>query len=306
MAMPPYHGSAMGGILEPVHDEDDSLLGQFIPLHYHGQMLADERRMAPFHEAIERLVPDGAHVVDLGGGTGVLSFFAAKRARKVTTVERLPHVAEAARRLLSSNGVAGKVTVVVADAREFMPEEPADVVLCELLHVALVREKQVEVLKSFKARHLAKFNRRIPLIIPEASLLAVQPIFQPYDFLGYHAPVPLFLEPGSLATTTVELGPPKVYAAVEYVQELPEEFCFDELMPIEVTGTLNALRFVTKNVVGIFPEEARSVDWHMQYLSMPLLEPLAVKAGSEVRVTFEYRAGTSVETLRSCVKATLA
>ena len=91
----------------PIHRIDDDVhLGQFIPLHYHGQMLSDERRMSSFQEAILKLVPEGAHVVELGAGTGVMSFFASQRARKVTCIERLPHVAAAARRLLAANGAA--------------------------------------------------------------------------------------------------------------------------------------------------------------------------------------------------------
>ena len=173
----PRRPKASGASARRARDDDE--LGQFIPLHYHGQMLADERRMAPFHEAIDRLVPLGSHVVDLGGGTGIMSFLAAKRARRVTLVERLPHVAAAARRLLLANGASDKVTVVQADARRFVPQEAADVVICEMLHAALLREKQIQILECFKAHHQARFGRRVPRIIPEATLLAVQPVFQP-------------------------------------------------------------------------------------------------------------------------------
>ncbi len=285
--------------------DDDAQLGQFIPLHYHGQMLADERRMLPFDEAITKLVPPGSHVVELGGGTGVLSFFASKRARKVTTVERIPHVARAARRLLGANGVSDKVTVIDADARNFVPDEPADVVICEMLHVALLREKQLEVLEAFKAAHLAKFGLAIPLILPEASVLALQPVFQPYDFHGYHAPVPLFHEPGSVFSNTIEMGQPKVYSIVEYVKELPQAFQVDEVLTAEADGSINALRFITKNIVGIFPEAKRSADWHMQYMSLPLPAPVQVKAGDQLRVRFDYYAGDSIEALQSAVCTSL-
>jgi len=289
----------------PLHRvDDDAHLGQYIPLHYHGQMLANEQRMAPFHEAIDKLVPIGAHVVELGGGTGVMSFFASKRARRVTMVERLPHVAAAARRLLAANGVADKVSVVEADARHFMPDEPADVVICEMLHVALVREKQIEVLKAFKAQHEAKFDRRVPRIIPEASILAVQPIFQPYDFHGYYAPVPFFFEAGIPGVNTIEMGQPKVYSTIDYVHELPESFSVEERMVAERPGWINALRFITKNPVGIFPSEQRSADWYMPYMSLALPTPISVEAGDAIRIRFQYDAGASVESLQSSLQAT--
>lgn len=290
----------------PIHRVNEAAqLGQFIPLHYHGQMLANEQRMAPFHEAIDKLVPRDCHVVELGGGTGVMSFFAAKNARKVTLVERLPHVATAARRLLAANGVSDKVTVVEIDARDFIPDEPADVVICEMLHVALVREKQIEVLQRFKSQHESHFGRRVPLIIPEASILAVQPVFQPYEFHGYYAPVPFFFEAGVSGTNTVEMGQPHIYSVIQYTEALPETFSLDTALTIEQKGIVNALRFITKVPVGLFPTEMRSADWHMPYMSLALPHALEVTVGDLLRVRFQYDAGDSIESLQSSLQATI-
>ena len=290
-------------ITPPDRLDDDAYLGQFIPLHYHGQMLADEARLSAFAEAIAKRVPEGAHVVELGGGTGVLSYYAAKRARKVTCIERIPHVAAAARRLLELNG-APNIRVHAADARTFVPDEPADVVICDMLHAGLVRDKQIAVLEDFKARHQAHFGSPIPVIIPEATILAVQPVFQPYEFTGgFLAPVPLFYPAGHPGVPTVELGSPEVYAIVEYARETPVDFAFDRLMTVDRACTVNALRFVTKNIVGIYPEEARTSDWHMAYMSIPLPEPIPVAAGAKIRVSFHYEAGASMQSLCGAIRA---
>jgi protein arginine N-methyltransferase 1 len=300
---PARHGRAEVVAIHRVDDEEQ--LGQFIPLHYHGQMLADERRMSAFQEAIAKLVPEGSHVVELGAGTGVLSFFASLRARRVTCVERLPHVAAAARRLLAMNGAADKVTVVEGDARGFMSDEPADVLICELLHVALLREKQTEVVAGFKARHEAYFGQSVPRIIPEASILAVQPVYEPYDFHGYHAPVPLFMEPGSMHSNTIEMGPPEVYAMAEYLGDIPGSIAVDGCLRADRSGTINAIRFITKHVVGIFVDERRSADWHMLYMSVPLPRALTVAERDRVRVSFRYDTGGSVESLVASLQVEL-
>jgi type I protein arginine methyltransferase len=290
----------------PIHRINEAAqLGQFIPLHYHGQMLANELRMAPFHEAIDKLVPIRSHVVELGGGTGVMSFLAAKRARHVTMVERLPHVAAAARRLLAANGVTEKVTVVEADARDFVPEEPADVVICEMLHSGLLREQQIEVVRRFKANHEARFGMRVPRIIPEACILAVQPIFQPYDFHGYYAPVPFFFEAGAAGSNTVEMGEPLIYSILQFAEELPERFVFDGMLTVNRQGTVNALRFVTKVPVGLFHDEGRSADWHMPYMSLALPNPIAVTVGDMLRASFQYDAGGSIESVQTSLQARL-
>jgi type I protein arginine methyltransferase len=303
---PQQHARRTSEVAALHRQDDDALLGQYIPLHYHGQMLADERRMAPFHETIAKLVPLGSHVVELGGGTGVMSFFASKRARKVTTVERLPHVAAAARRLLSNNGASDRVTVIEADARNFVPDEPADVVICEMLHAALLRERQLEVLQTFKARHEARFGRPVPLIIPEATILGVQPVFQPYEFHGYYAPVTFFFEAGVAGASTIEMGAPKIYSFIEYTKDLPDTFPVDGVLTADRAGTINALRFITKNVVGVFPTEQRSADWHMPYMSIALPEPIAVEAGDDIHVRFQYDAGASIEALQASVQASHA
>jgi predicted RNA methylase len=292
--------------ISPFHRvDDDAHLGQYIPLHYHGQMLANEQRMGPFHEAIDKLVPVGSYVVELGGGTGVMSFLASRRARKVTMVERVPHVAATARLLLARNGVADKVSVVEADARAYVPDEAVDVVLCEMLHTALLREKQIEVLGRFKAQHEARFGRRVPRIIPEASLLGVQLIYQPYEFHGYYAPVPFFFEPGTGAGSTIEMSPPALYSLIEYVDDLPETFPVDALLTVDKPGTVNALRFSTRNAVGVFVAEKRTADWYMPNMSLALPHPIPVNAGDRLRVRFQYDAGGSIESLQSSLQASI-
>ena len=81
--------------------KDKMELGQFIPLHYHYNMLNDNARMSSFKEALECVVTPGSRVLELGGGTGVLSFFAAKNAGKVWCVERNPELVHEARRILA-------------------------------------------------------------------------------------------------------------------------------------------------------------------------------------------------------------
>jgi len=278
-------------------------LGQFIPVHYHHNMLMDKNRMHSFKAAIHYSVFPGAKVLELGGGTGVLSFFAAQAASKVYCVEFNPDMVNEARRFLAMNPNGHKVEVIHADAFDYLPPEPVDVVICEMIHVGMLREKQVEVIESFKRRYLAKFGGPLPLFMPEAVIMAVQPLQQEYDFDGFHAPIVQFQETGVVQPGTVELAQPAVYSILDFSQPVDGLIAWEGSVLVEQGGSLNAMRFVTKNVLAIVQEHATTIDWLNHYMTLPLYRPLEVKAGDLLRISFAYRAGGSIPSLQASIKA---
>ena len=278
------------------------LLGQFIPLHYHYQMLLDKARMTGFRDAIHRMVPQGGKVLELGGGTGVLSFFAAQKASRVWCVERNPEMVEAARYFLTLNGCADKVQVISADATTYQPPEPVDVVICEMLHSALLREKQLEVIAAFKRNYLDRFPGALPRFIPDATLLAVQPVQQVFDFYGYKAPLPMFYQPTVEQTETIGLGDPQVYTVIEYRKEFATTYQFNGQIQITQPGTLNALRFITKNILAILLDTNATIDWHNFYLIIPLRSEIPVQPGQTIQLEFSYQAGEPIETLTNSIR----
>jgi type I protein arginine methyltransferase len=281
--------------------DSDHELGQLIPLHYHYHMLRDRARMNGFRRAIEACVRPGAKVLEFGGGTGVLSFFAAQQAGRVWCVERNPELVSEARRLLAQNPNTERIEMIQADAFEYLPPEPVDVVICEMLHVGLLREKQLAVIKAFKERYMQRFSGPLPAFIPEAVLQAVQPVQQSFDFEGYYAPTILFQDPVVSHASTQELGAPVLY------QQLAYESPFDLLcqwsgsLPIAMGGTLNALRVVTKNILAILVDSQSTIDWHNQYLIVPLEKELLVKPGDTVHVAFNYTAGDPLSSFHPLV-----
>jgi hypothetical protein len=168
-------------------------LGQFIPVHYHHNMLMDQNRMHSFKSAIDYAVKPGARC------------WSWAVARACCRGSRPPRRQGVLRRVQSriwcrkrasccpqSNGE--KVEVIHADAFEYLPPEPVDVVICEMIHVGMLREKQVEVIESFKRRYTERFGGPLPVFLPEAVIMAVQPLQQEYDFEGFYAPIVQFQE----------------------------------------------------------------------------------------------------------------
>ncbi len=276
-----------------------------IPLQYHVPMLLDQHRMDAFEQAIADVVEPGMHVLDLGTGTGVLSFFAAQHGATVTAVEREPIVLAAARSALANAG-SDRITLVHADAREFVPDSPVDVVLCEMMHVGQLRERQVEVIDSFKRHYTRRFGGPLPRFVPEACLQAMQPVQQDFTFHGYAVAAPQFQDPFSLQPRTVELAGPVVYQQFFYDEDLPAECTADHTFAIERPGWVNAVRVITKNVLAAHMSPPRTVDWLMNYLVVPLDQPVFVHEEDRVRVTFAYRPGDQIHVLAGSVDAQLA
>ncbi|TWU56522.1 ribosomal protein L11 methyltransferase [Rubripirellula tenax] len=282
--------------------DDEQTLGQFIPLLYHYNMLQDADRVGAFREAIDLVVQPGMHVVELGGGTGILSSFAAKRGARVTCVERNPELVACARRFVGLNELEEQITVVRADACEFVSDTPVDVVVCEMLHVGLLREKQAQVIAAFKKNHVRKHGPKLPIFLPEASILMAEPVTQSFDFAGYHAPVPLFHpprvdQPGTQAITT--LSP---YANIAYDGTIPMKFNVRQDVTPTNNGQANAVRFVTQNVITVDIDSQRAITWPNQCLVLPLRQPVKLTMGMKAEMSFHYQAGGSVESLASTLK----
>ncbi|GGM41613.1 methyltransferase domain-containing protein [Dactylosporangium sucinum] len=275
-----------------------------IPLQYQALLLSDEPRMSAFQEAIGHAVGPGTRVLDLGAGTGVLSYFAARQGATVTAIEREPRVFATARAALRA-ATGDRVRIVHADARDYLPEAPVDVVLCEMLHVGLLRERQVEVINSFKRRYLRHVGGPLPRFLPEACVQAVQPVEQDFTYFGYTVPAPVFQLPENVQPRTVEVAPPQVFQQFFYQDPLPARCAADLRFVAERPALVNAVRVITKNLLALVYEPPGSVDWTMNYLVVPLREPVEVLTGDEGRIRFDYAPGDEIPALTDALEVSV-
>ncbi|MBC7960253.1 MAG: methyltransferase domain-containing protein [Vallitaleaceae bacterium] len=273
-------------------------IGQFIPIHYHFQMLSDSDRMNSFKTAIDQVVKPGYKVAELGSGTGVMSYLAASKGAQVWSVEYNPELVSASRKFISENNMSDKVKIVHGDATNWLPPEPVDLVICEMLHSALLREKQIKVIEAFRKAHLQRFGT-VPQFMPNATLLAVQPVNQGYDFYGYYAPVPCFQSAYHKAVDCMELGDPAVYKIIDYDNAHEENYKSKVSLVINQDAELNALRFITKSLMAIDYKTGKTVDWHNQHLVLPLPHTYSVSAGQTISLSFAYRPGDSIDVLQN-------
>jgi predicted RNA methylase len=283
---------------------DELVTEQTVPMHYHFNMLNDSIHLQAFKEAIDYLVKPGDRVLDLGGGTGILSFMAAQRAAQVIYVERDADLVKAARRIIPANKNGDKVEIVHADANHYLPSEPVDVVICDMLHVGMLREQQLAVIDSFKRRYQERFSGALPRFIPEACIQAVQPIEQDFSFEGFCVPNTLFQVPTVAQEKTVQLAPPEIFQLFAYDEAIPQRCECDQRITVANDGQLNAVRIITKNILAIIVDEQRNVEWFNQYLVVPLEQALQVKAGDQINLRFSYLPGAQLNALANSLQIT--
>ncbi|MCF2137050.1 MAG: 50S ribosomal protein L11 methyltransferase [Candidatus Thorarchaeota archaeon] len=135
-------------------------------------LLSHRLRLHKFQEAIRQVVTPESYVVDLGTGTGVLAMLAAQAgARRVTAVDinkmSIDYAMHAARR----NGLT-QIDFVTAHFSEFIPDEPADVVICEMLSSMMLVEQQVPACR-YAAKHILKENG---IILPRSARVYIVPV----------------------------------------------------------------------------------------------------------------------------------
>ena len=133
----------------------------FTDVKWHERMLADKVRVNTYRDGIIRNVKPGDVVIDLGTGTGLLAFFAARSgARTLYAIDHSDFI-DVAKQIGERNGI-GNVVFVKTNSRDFVPPEKADVLLHEQIGRALFGENMIENLLDLKRRALKPSGRILP------------------------------------------------------------------------------------------------------------------------------------------------
>ncbi|MFI5801237.1 50S ribosomal protein L11 methyltransferase [Streptomyces sp. NPDC051561] len=136
---------------------------------WHFAMLNDTARNEALTTALERGIPPGARVLDIGSGSGLLAIAAARAgAGRVFTCEMNPLLAEVARNIVDAHGLSGVITVIGRASTELDAERdlggPVDVLVSEIVDCGLIGEGLLPSVRHARAHLLTPGGVMLPSV----------------------------------------------------------------------------------------------------------------------------------------------
>ncbi len=253
-------------------------------------LLSQKSRINKFSRAINDLVTADSIVFDIGTGTGILAFLAAKAgAKSVIGIDVSLQNIEYARRASKINGWEDRIKFIHAHYDEFIPDMKADIVICEMLSSMLLVEQQIPAVLRANGRLLAKNGR----IIPKSTTVYAFPVQSKYTMNRFQVgnlEFPRMPQSVGGLGEVDDLADMQVLFHVEY-RDLNTDFHVSEELSFEVVRN-----GVVHGIVGMFEAELipkvllRPEDgW--KHLFVPLEHERRVRKGEIIDIQIEYTPG---------------
>lgn len=284
-------------------------------IEFHRRMLADEVRSAAFEAALRRvIVPGQSTVADIGAGTGVLGFMAARLgAREVHLIEHGP-VIELAARLADANQIPG-LHFWQAHSVEILDPPQVDIVVAEILGNLALEENAVETLNDAR-RFLKGGGTLIPRRIEQFVAPVVADCFSRELSSWDHAPLGLDFGPAramSFDNLYVRRIEPAHLLPVAEAARLWDTIEFGA----EVSGRRSGnARWEIDEATGIHgfamwwrcelvPEVSLttspfSTPTHWDQVYAPVAQPVRVQAGDSLEIAIESETGGGESGIGMC------
>lgn len=159
----------VGTLIKISEEKDQTYFGYYGMLMHQQNMLLDTVRTSTYYDAIIGNLQDfsGKIVLDVGAGTGILSFFAIQAGAKHVYAVEASDMAEKAKALAKANGLSDRITVIAGRIEQVSLPEMVDVIVSEPMGVLLVHERMMESLlvgrdRFLKPEALNKSNSMFP------------------------------------------------------------------------------------------------------------------------------------------------
>jgi predicted RNA methylase len=248
-------------------------------------MLNDKERVSKLEKAILNVVKSDDVVADLGAGTGILSIFASKKARKVYSVEVTPQLYSFGKQIIDTNLLDDKIFFLLGDARVITLPEKVNVIICWMPDTALINELQVPVMNHAIEELLVDDGQVIPhSFITKAQLINTNYLFDNLEFRLFS------VETAYTKKRHTYLSKETVFHRIDLTKV--NALNVDKQFKITTTksGTLNALRFTTYAYLTDTLIVGPTIFSLRPYI-IPLREDYEIRKGQTITISLAYKLG---------------
>ncbi len=283
-------------------------------IEYHRTLVGDRVRVEAFHRALERVIVKGQSVVvDIGTGTGLLAFLAAKLGAKKVYAYEMNEIGAVAERLKTLNKLRN-IELIPGRSTEIIDPPRGDIVVTETLGNFALEEFLVETMNDARTRHVKPGG----VLIPGNVAQFVTPVIAPrlrdeltvWDRVGYgldFAPARVMslnnvyirtLKPAEL----LDKGKSAVrWDFADFSQPNRMARKGDAQWPMKAATTVYGLAIWWSAALGddlTLTTSPLAEPTHWEQLYFPALEPLQLEAGetliAEIRTKSSEEAGTDI------------
>lgn len=283
-------------------------------IEYHRTLIADQVRIAAFHEALSRVIEKGrTTVADIGTGTGLLAFLAARLGAKKVLAYETAEIGAVAEKLKALNRMKA-VDLIPGSSTEIIEPVRVDVVVTETLGNFALEEFLIETMNDARARHLKPGGVLIPGSVEQFACPVVGPRLREeltaWDRVGYG----LDLGPAremSLNNVYIRTLKPAELLGKGRVAQRWDRVDFSEKNRLARRGEMRwqleqpatvyglAVWWTAELVPGVsLTTSPLGAPTHWEQLFFPALEPIALAKGAtlvaEIRSRSSEEAGTDM------------
>ncbi|MDR2623731.1 MAG: 50S ribosomal protein L11 methyltransferase [Methanobrevibacter sp.] len=261
---------------------------------YHQDLLKDLERLRAFFEAINEAYlknktkyDDNFNIAyDLGCGSGILSYYTCKVAKRVISIDKDLSIIKKAECNLKE---CKNVEIINTDILKYEFKDKADLIICEALDTGMIDEEQALIVN-----HALKYLMPNGTIIPSGIINIAEPTStnKHLDHICYDEENNLNQEN---RISYKVLGSFINFNEVDFYKKIDLKFKTKLNFKINVDGILNSIKITTFTKLT---EDVICGPTPM--LNPPLLIPIKkkhVKKDDEVEIYLEYELGGGIETI---------
>lgn len=260
------------------------------------QCLIDKKRVNAFKKVIKNKISKGDIVVDLGSGSGIMAFFAAKYgAAKIYAVEANECLYKILKKNVESSIYKGKIEIIHGDATTVVIPEKVNMVICEMIATGLFDECQIPAMNNIQ-----KYLKKDAKILPFHFENYLELVNANNSFYGHNIKIIQYEYPWENSWKTKALSSKILYKIIDFSKKNSGIVNVKLKIQIKKNGVLNAIRFTN---LSIFPDHSKLGS--TAAYCMPLIYPiddLTVKKNQIIDIGLKYNMCEGLSSLSLLVK----